>query len=93
MFKHFIEVAHRAHIRAQHAQLTGVDEAEIDARVGPSSGPAGYHGACGFKRFHALVPGGGTDVFEDDVNAFPVRNFLHLVRNLLLVMVDHVVGA
>ena len=42
---------------------------------------------------HALLPGGGTDVFDDDVHTFEVGDLADFLRNLLLVVVDDEIGA
>ena len=45
------------------------------------------------QRPHALVPRGGAYVLHHNVNSFLVRDLSNLFRNLLLVVVDAVIGS
>src|SRR5579862_4325833 len=67
--------------------------AQIETYVGSGGRAAGDQRPGVFERANALVPGGGAHVFDDDVHPLFVGDSADFVRNLLLVVIDAVVGA
>src|SRR3990167_4249247 len=63
---------------------------DLDLRAGRCS--AGDEPPAERQGLEALLPGGGADVLEDDIDAAPVREFPDLVRDLLFVVIDDVIG-
>src|ERR1035438_1109589 len=67
--------------------------AQIEAHRRSGGRPAGHQLAAAFERSQTFIPGGESDVLDDDVDAFLVRDLADFVGNLLLVVVDAEVGA
>src|SRR5271157_407959 len=91
--EHFMEFAHRAHIRPQQCQLAREQKPQIKFDFRSSGRTAGHEGATGFERAHALFPRGVPNVLDDDVNALEVSDLADFLRNLLLIVVDDKIGA
>src|SRR5882672_3123709 len=89
----FVQFAHRPHVRTEQRKLARKQETQIDFGFRTGRSAARDKSARGLERLHALVPGSGADVLEDDVHAFKIRDLANLLRNLLLVVVDDVVRA
>src|SRR6478752_220368 len=87
MLHHLVKIAHRSHKRSQ--------KRKPDVKTGfrTRRGAAGHQLSSRLERLHALLPGGFAHVLKYDVAHLSVRDFLYLIANLLLVMVDYVVGA
>src|SRR5215472_9993160 len=92
MLHHLMKLALRTHERTQERKLAREEEAEVEGGLRPGGGAAGYDLAAWLQRFHALLPGGLPDVLEDDIAHTPVGKIPHFLGNLLLVMVDDVIG-
>src|SRR5258706_14231934 len=67
--------------------------AQIEADRRPSGGPAGNQFAAGFQGSDTLLRGRLAVVLDDDVYAFSVGDLSDLVGDLLLVVIDAVVGS
>jgi hypothetical protein len=67
--------------------------AQVESDGGSGGRSAGHQLASSFQRAHALVPGGSADVLDYDVDAFFVGDLADFFGNLLLIVVDAVVGA
>src|SRR5262249_21164795 len=56
-------------------------------------GAAGHDFAAGLQRLHALLPGSVAHVLKNDVAHGAVGDVLHFLGDLLLVVIDGMVGA
>src|ERR1700733_5032326 len=88
-----MQIVHRSHVRAEQAQLTREEMAQVEAYAGSGRRAARHQLPATFERSQALVPGCRADVLDHNVHAFFVRNLSNLLGNLLLVMIDAEVRA
>src|SRR5579871_632727 len=88
-----VEIAHGSHKRSQEGELPRKKKAYIEVCLRPGGGSTGHQRSTGFERFHALLPGGLPHVFKDNVAHGTAGDFLYFFRDLLLVVIDHVIGA
>src|SRR4029434_10365138 len=58
-----------AHVGAKDGKLAAEEKPEIDFGVVTGGGSAGDQATAPGEARHAIVPGGGADVFEDDVHS------------------------
>src|SRR6476646_9193823 len=93
MLHHLVKIAHRSHKRSQERKLARKQKPDVKTGFRTRRGAAGHQLSSRLERLHALLPCGFAHVLKYDVAHLPVRDFLYLIANLLLVMVDYVVGA
>src|SRR5271157_166071 len=91
--EHFVEFAHRAHIRPQQCQLAREQKPQVEFHLRSGSRTAGDERASGLERPDTLLPGGMSDVLDDDIDAFEVGDLADFLRNLLLIVIDDKIGA
>src|SRR5579862_9025412 len=65
---------------------------QIDRDVRPGGRATRHECSRCLEAADALVPGGGSNVLDNDIDAFFVRDFSNFLRDLLLVMVDAIVS-
>jgi len=58
-----------AHVGAEKRELPGEEKAEVDLGVVARGGPAGDQAASSGKAGEAIIPGGGANVLENNVDA------------------------
>ena len=91
--ENFVQVAEGSHVGAEDGELAGEEEAEVDFGFGARGGAAGDEGAGGLEGADAFIPGGGTDVFDDDIGADVFGETADFGGDFLFVVVDDVVCA
>src|SRR5687767_7365481 len=95
--RHLVErladVAHRAAERAEDAVLLLEQLHQVHGRRYARGRAAGDEAAAPLHRQEAAVPGLGSDMLEDDVDALAFRQPAHLALEALVAVVDDVVGA
>ncbi len=93
MAQNLMKFRHGSHIGAHQPQLPREQMPQIDSDVWTGRSAAGHERAGGLEATQALVPGCGSDVFDDDIDAFFIRNLADFLGDLQLVVVDAVVSA
>ncbi len=88
-----VQLGAAAHVRTEQRQLAREEITQIELRGKTGGGAAGHETAAGRKAQDALLPSGGADVLEDDVHAALVRQAPDFFRNLLLRVIDDLIGA
>src|SRR5271167_4462011 len=68
-------------------------ESDVDFRIAARGGAASNQPAAGRETLDALRPSGLADMLEYYIDAALFGEFFHFDRNVLLVMIDHVIGA
>src|SRR5450631_1482897 len=91
--EHFMEFAHRTHVRSQQCQLAREKKSQIEFNFRSCGRTASDERAAGLERPDTLLPGGVPDVLNDDIDTLEVRDLANFLRNLLLIMIDDEVGA
>jgi len=79
--------------RSRAGKLAGKEHSEINCGLGPAGGAAGYQLAATFRHLMLSVQVGFAYVLHYDVDTFPVSEASSLLGNLLLIVVDDVIGA
>ena len=88
-----MEFAHRAHVRPQQCKLAREQKPQIEFDFRSRRRAAGDERAAGLERPHALFPRSQSNVLDNDVDTLEVGDLADFLRNLLLIMVDHEIGA
>ena len=88
-----MQFAFHSHVGAEQRKLAAEEEAEIEFGVVAGGAAAGDQTAGEREAGEAVVPGGGADVLEDDVDAALVGDAANFVANFLRFVIDHVIGA
>src|SRR5260370_19913946 len=73
--------------------VAGGKKPEVQFDCWPRCRAASDERAAGFERPDTFLPGGWSNVLDDDVDTFEVSNLADFLRNLLLVVVDNEIGA
>src|SRR6202166_2122588 len=93
MPKDFMQFAHRAHVRTQQRQLSRKKKTQVEINFRPGSRAASHKRPSGFQRSHTFLPGCLPYMLNDDVRSFGVSDLADLLRDFLLIMIDHEVSA
>src|SRR5215831_3954822 len=88
-----MQLPHGAHVGAEYAQLAMKNKAHIDSHLRSGGSAARDQRTARCERLEAVFPGRQSDVLYDNVDARAVRNLSDLLRDVLLVMIDDMVGA
>jgi hypothetical protein len=87
------EFALGAHVGAEDGKLAGKEEPDVEFGVVSGGGAAGNQAAAGSEAFEAVIPSGGTDMFDDDVDAVIVGETTHFLGDRHDEVVDDFIGA
>src|SRR5262249_1389022 len=82
-----------AHVGAENGKLSAEEKTQIDFAIEAGGSSASDKAAASGKAGDAVVPGGGTDVFGDDIHAAFGGEATDFVFVLLGGVVDELVGA
>src|SRR5579864_3947413 len=69
------------------------EKADVESRVATRRRPTSDQPAAGRETLEALGPCGFADMLEDYINAAPFRELLYLGGDVLLVVIDDMIGA
>src|ERR1700676_3726698 len=93
MAQDVMQLTQRAHIRAKEVELARKQKAQVGRGIVPGGRAAGDNRPSRLERFHAFLPGSGTDMLDHNVHAFFVGDLPHFLRDFLLIMIDAVIRA
>src|SRR5262249_20975887 len=82
-----------AHVGPEDGELAAEEETEIGLGVEASGGAARNQAAAPRETSDTVVPGGGANVFENNVHATFGREAADFIFDFLRVVVDQIVGA
>src|SRR5262249_35204516 len=82
-----------AHVGPENGKLSAEEKAQIDFGIEAGGSSAGDKAPASGEAGDAVVPGGGADVFEDDIHSSSGGEATDFVFDLLRLVVDEVVGA
>src|ERR1051326_2099527 len=91
--QHLVQLAHGAHEAAQEAPLLAEQEAQVEPCVEAGGRAARHETAGGGERLETLRPRGDTHVLDHHVDTALAGELLDLGGNILLVVVNYVIGA
>ncbi len=72
--------------------MAAEEEAEVDFGIVAGRGAASYQAAGWSQAGETVVPGGGTYVFENDVDSSFPGDAAHLIANFLRFVIDDLIG-
>src|SRR6476620_6569024 len=93
MLQDLMQLAHRPHVRAENRKLARIHEAQVNADLRSGGRSTGDKSSARLERAQAFVPRGGADMLQNDVHTLLAGDLTNFFRNLLLVVIDNVVGA
>ena len=86
--RHAQQLALGADVGSEQRQLLREQRPEIEPDLEAGRGTARHQAAASRERAHALCPRRVPDMFDDDVDAAPVRQAHDLLGHVLFVMVN-----
>src|SRR6202035_2694865 len=87
-----VQLGAAAHVRTEQRQLAREEITQIELRRKTGGGATGHETAAGRKAQNALLPSGGADVLEYDVHASLDGEAPDFFGNLLLRVIDDLIG-
>ena len=82
-----------AHVRAQNGKVAREQKADVELGVVASGGAASDQAAPGGEALHTVVPGGCTDVLDNNVDAMIIGQAAHFFRDGHDAVMNHLIGA